>query len=876
MTLPILTTKLYTPPSRPDVVLRPRLIDRLNAGLHRKLTLISAPAGFGKTTLVSDWIAESDRPTAWLSLDDGDNDPIRYLTYVVTALRAVAPTLGDGILSILQSPQPPPIESILTMLLNEIATITDEFVLVLDDYHLIDDQQIDDALTFLLDYLPSPVHLVITTREDPSIPLARYRVRGQLTELRAADLRFTTEETAGFLNQMMGLNLSTNDIHALEARTEGWIAGLQLAALSMQGHHDTSHFIESFTGSHRFVLDYLVEEVLQRQPDSIQHFLLQTSVLDRLCGSLCDAIMQTPDGFGQEMLAYIEQANLFLVPLDNERRWYRYHHLFGDLLQQRLSQHVNTTADSIAALHIRASQWYEDNNLEIEAFQHATAANDIDRAARLLQGDKMPIYFRGGVNIAVNWFASLPTSELDARPALWVMYASALTLVGLETDTIGDKLRAAEAALQDVEPDEKYDDLIGHIATIRAMIAAPHYDIPNMFAQAQRALEFLAPDNYAVRTMATWILGLAYQFQGERAAAKRLYTEAIAISPLSGNSIVTMAGATCLGQIEEGENKLYLAEEHYRHVIEVAGDPPWATACEGFLGLARLCYQWNDLEAAQQHTQVALQLAQQIENIDTPIECQLLLALLKWVAGDVRGAFDLLAKAEQQVYQRNFMQRLPEVINAQVFILIQQGNLEAAAELADTHDLPESRARIFIQQDDPDDALEILDDLYHNATEKALLDEQLKIRVLQALAYDAAGNRDAAITMLKDALMMAEAGGFIRIFVDEGEPMAALLTHMAKIRFMPEYVNTLLVAFNIEGSIQTNITPMSQALIEPLSDRELEILQLVADGLSNREISERLYLALSTIKGHNRNIYGKLGVQRRTEAIARARELGLL
>src|SRR5205823_10882477 len=333
---PILATKLYLPRLRPNVVSRPRLIERLNEGLHRNLTLISAPAGFGKTTLVSEWVASCDRQVAWLSLDEGDSDPTRFLTYLVAALRTIAPTLGEGVLGALQSPQPPPPEAMLTALLNDLTTIRDHLVLVLDDYHVLDAKAVDHALTFLLEHLPPQMHLVIATREDPQLPLARLRARGQLTELRAVDLRFTPTEAAGFLNQGMGLNLSAEDITALETRTEGWIAGLQLAALSMQGQQDTTSFITSFTGSHHFVLDYLVEEVLGQQSERVQTFLLRTSILDRMSGPLCDAVVLDPAASGRETLDYLERASLFLVPLDNERRWYRYHHLFAELLRQRL------------------------------------------------------------------------------------------------------------------------------------------------------------------------------------------------------------------------------------------------------------------------------------------------------------------------------------------------------------------------------------------------------------------------------------------------------------------------------------------------------------------------------------------------------------
>src|SRR6266511_142981 len=386
MSTPILATKLYIPPARTDLVPRPHLIKRLNDTVHSKLTLISAPAGFGKTTLVSGWVASCGQPAAWLSLDEADNDPARFMLYFVAALQTIAPDIGAGVLGVLHaSPsQKPPPESTLTTLLNEISAISNNFILVLDDYHVIDSKAIGSMLIFLLKHFPPQMHLVITTREDPNLPIAQLRARGQLTELRIADLRFTASEAGEFINQVMGLKLSVEDIAALESRTEGWIAGLQLAAISMQGLQDVSSFIESFTGTHRFVLDYLLEEVFVHQSERIQKFFLCTSILDRMCGSLCDAVLLDSPGSGQATLEYLERANMFIVPLDNERRWYRYHHLFADLLQQRLHRGSNSTRASevgnVTELHTRASVWYENHGLEIEAFHHATAANDIERA----------------------------------------------------------------------------------------------------------------------------------------------------------------------------------------------------------------------------------------------------------------------------------------------------------------------------------------------------------------------------------------------------------------------------------------------------------------------------------------------------------------
>ncbi|HET8579765.1 MAG TPA: AAA family ATPase, partial [Nitrospiraceae bacterium] len=479
MAVPILATKLYIPPPRPKVVLRPHLVQQLNEGLHRTsgVTLISAPAGFGKTTVVSSWINELrltvydlrldaaqesqienlkskiQNRVAWLSLDEGDNDPTRFLAYLVSALQRLETYLGAGVLEILQAsqPQPPPMEAILTSLLNDLTAVSDNFILVLDDYHVIDSKPVERALSFLLEHLPPQMHLVIATREDPSLPLARSRAQGQLTELRACDLRFTQPEAAQFLNEVMGLNLSAEDIAALETRTEGWIAGLQLAALSMQGHKDTASFIQSFTGSHHFVMDYLVEEVLGRQSKHVQTFLLYTSILDRMCGPLCDAVLLDDSGStsGQETLENLERANLFLIPLDDERRWYRYHHLFADLLRQRLRQSSASSKEDaesrVNKLHKRASIWYEDNGLEVEAFRHAVAANDVDRAAYLVEGKGLPLIFRGVVSPVLNWLESLPTIALDHRPGLWVIYASALLIAG-QPHGVEQKLLSAEAA----------------------------------------------------------------------------------------------------------------------------------------------------------------------------------------------------------------------------------------------------------------------------------------------------------------------------------------------------------------------------------------------------------------------------------------------
>jgi len=881
--IPLLATKLYRPLPRAHLVHRPHLTEHLTRGLAGVLTLVSAPAGFGKTTLLAQWLSDSGTPAAWLSLDEGENDLTRFLTYLVAAVQTLAPHVGAGVVGMLHSPQPPPTEVLLTVLLNDLTRMPDPFVLVLDDYHAIEAHPVDQALTYLVEHLPPHMHLVLVAREDPQLPLARLRARGQLTELRAADLRFTAAEAAAFLTQVMGLQLVTEDIAALEGRTEGWIAGLQLAAISLRGHEDAADFIRTFTGSHQFVLDYLVEEVLQQQPARIQTFLLCTSILDRMSGPLCDAVLLDSTASGQATLEYLERVNLFLVPLDHERRWYRYHHLFAEVLRHRLQQRTATSpgeAESqVNALHLRASVWYEAQGLEIEAFQHAAAAQEVERAERLMEGEGMPLYLRGALVPVLHWLESLPKTVLDARPSLWVNYALAFVFTNHMT-AAEEQLQAAEAALEGAEADDQTRDLIGRIASIRALVAYGQFQTETLLAQSRRALAYLHPNNLAARGTATWTLGIAYQLLGDRAAAHQAYTEVLALSQAIGNIILTIMATLGLGILQEAENRLYQAAKTYRRVLQLVGDrPSWsAAASDAHLGLARISYEWNELATAEQHGHQSVHLARQIANSDRGVAGEVVLARLKLAQGDVAGATALLAEAAQFVRQHNFVSRVLEVAAAQVLTLLRQGSLSAAAQLAERHDLPLSQARVHLAQGDTSAALATLEPLYQQAEAKGWADEGLKVLVLQSITLQAQGAQDQAVRQLVDALMLAEPGGFIRLFVDEGAPMAQLLAAAAAQGRMPGYLGQLMVACEAEAQPSKDIAsrPPAQPLLELLSPRELEVLQLIAQGCSDQEMSERLVIALSTVKGHNRSIFGKLQVQRRTEAVARARALGLL
>ncbi len=880
-------------------MLRPRLVEQLNKGQSSgcKLTLISAPAGFGKTTLISEWVAGPrgcppeqvcGSSVAWLSLDEADNDPLRFISYLVAALQTMKKDLGVSALAMLQSPEPLPVETILTTLLNEISVYTEHFVLILDDYHSIDSQPVDRSLNYLIEHQPPQMHLVIITREDPQLPLARYRARGQLTELRAADLRFTPGEAAEYLNEVTGLGLSIDHIAALEARTEGWIAGLQLAAVSMQGHKDAAGFIQSFTGSHRFVMDYLLEEVLQQQSESVQAFLLRTSMLERMCGPLCDALLLDSSVSGQTTLEYLERSNLFIVPLDNERRWFRYHHLFGDLLRKRMEQKF--TANEIACLHLHASEWYENNGLILEAFKHTAAANDIERAERLMEHKEMPLHLPGVPTTILNWLESLPVSVLNSKPALWWKQAE-MMLANYQTIGVEEKLQATEAALAsktlpNTDMDEWTRNLVGKIAVARAELAATLYQAENSLIQVHRAFEYLHPDNVVYRTTATLYFGFAHYIQGDRDAAEQAYTEGLSLAQAAGDHDGVLLANTRLGQVHELRNQLHQAAEKYQRALQLIGEDPIPFATVVYLGLARIYFEWNELDTAEKYGELSFKLGLLNDQvIDRLILSQLFMSRIRLTRGDLVGAASFLAQAEQSTRQKDFKVRLPNIAGSQALIHLYQGNISAAAQIAQQYDLPLLQARTFIVRGDPSAALALLVPYRQQMEDKGWVDELLRVMVFQTLALHTQGEKDPAYQVLTEALTMAEPGGFMRLFIENGETMRLLLVDFRswlekqsgdRTHPLTNYVDKILAAFEpleaVPGSKTTN--PQS-GLIEPLSQRELEVLQLICQGLSNNEICKQLYLALDTVKGHNRRIFEKLQVHRRTEAIARARELNL-
>jgi LuxR family maltose regulon positive regulatory protein len=885
-------------------VRRPRLIERLNEGLHRKLTLICAPAGFGKTTLISEWVGGIERPTAWLSLDEGENDPARFLVYLVAALQTIAAHIGEGVLGVLQSPQPPPTESILTALLNEITTLPDNVVLVLDDYHVIDAKPVDLALSFLLEHLPPQMHLVMATREDPQLPLARLRAQGDLTELRAADLRFTPAEAAGFLNQVMGLSLSAADIAALEDRTEGWIAGLQLAALSMRGREDIPGFIRAFAGDNRYVVDYLVEEVLQRQPEPVRSFLLQTAILERLNGPLCDAV--TGQEEGNARLEALERGNFFVVPLDDQRHWYRYHHLFGEVLSAHL---LAEQPDQVSLLHRRASAWYEQNGLLGDAIRHALATKDFERAANLVELAVPALRRSRQEAVVLGWLKALPEELLRARPVLSVYYAGALLLKG-ELEGVEARLRDAErwldtkadlnerpeapSAKMVVVDEGEFRGLAGSIAMYRAAMALAVGDVPDTIEYARRALDLVPEDDHLRRGAAAGLLGLAYWTKGDLEAAHRSYTDCMAHLRMAGYISDVIGCAIALADIRIVQGRLREAMSTYERGLQLSttqGGSVLRGTADMHVGLSDLYRERGDLDAATQHLLRSEALGVHTGLPQNRYRWCVALARIREVEGDLDGALDLLHEAER-LYVSDFFPNVRPVAALKTRMWVAQGRLgEALGWVRErglsAHDdlsyLLEfahiTLARVLLARYASDradgsilEAMRLLERLLQAAEDGGRTGSVIEILVLQALALQMHGDLPAALVALNRALTLAEPEGYVRMFVDEGPPMAVLLKKAAKHAAAPNYVRQLLSAF---GKAE-DTTPVKQISIESLSERELEVLRLLRTELNGPEMARELRVSLNTLRTHTKNIYGKLGVNNRRAAVRHAEELELL
>jgi LuxR family maltose regulon positive regulatory protein len=916
----LLKTKLHIPPKRPELVSRPRLIERLKMGFHRKLTLVSAPAGFGKTTLLSECATRCLPSVSWLSLDERDNEPTRFWAYVIAALQTLYGGMGTTILEALQVPRALPNEVLPSQLINQIARIPEPFALIVDDLHVITNPQIHEQLTFLVEHAPVQMHLVVSSRADPPWPLARWRARGQVVEMRMDDLRFTSAETAAFLNDAMGLDLSPEDVAALGARTEGWIAGLQLAALSMRGR-DPRSFVRAFSGSHRFILDYLLEEVLDRQPPGIQEFLLQTSILERLTASLCNAvrfgIAESPSNssgtavrFGpaeapssrettavtrredsQSILERLEQANLFLVPLDDERRWYRYHRLFADLLRSRLEQEHG---EHISMLHRRASAWCEGQGLISEAVGHALAAGDVEGVARMARQNALAVMDHGELTALAKSIEALPGEAVNSPPWLCIAHAWVLVFAGL-LEAVELRLRSAERSVLSAAEGRH---IAGHIAAIRGYVAALRGDMSCAVELSREALEKLPDKDMAVRALAADLLGSVLRWSGDLAAAEQALGQAMAITLAAGDGLMAVEALCALASVQLAQGQLHKTVATCRDALRVAdervkrGGRQLPVAATGHNVMSQVLREWNDLDGALRRAREGIELSEQWgwpEGLALGYRRQ---ARTLQALGDPEGAHRAIQKARQAASSLSPWFGAHMAAH-QARLWLAQRNLAPAAHWAQESGLRaddepnyqsmdeySALARLLMAQGKLDEASRLLTRLVEVTEAAGAMGYVIESLVLQALALQAQGKEDLALAALERALALGEPEGYVRTFIDEGPQMGQLLRRAVVQGISVDYAGRLLAALEEEATRTATPLAISEGarppLVEPLSPRETEVLRLLTTHLSHAEMAEEMVVSVNTVRSHVKSIYGKLGVHSRMEAVERAREMGLL
>jgi LuxR family transcriptional regulator, maltose regulon positive regulatory protein len=899
----LLLTKFYLPHLRAEHLLRPRLTRRLDEVFARKLTLVCAPAGYGKTTLIAEWVAGrtvtlgtgatgasghvSGPRVAWLSLDAGDSDPVRFLTYLVAALRQIDPVIGRGVESMLQGVPPPPYEALLTALINDLVFVPFPFILVLDDYHLITSLAVHLMVAFLLDHQPPNMHLVIATRDDPPLPLATWRAKGQMVEIRQGDLQFTAEETLAFLQRATQTELSAAGIAAVQQRTEGWAAGLELLAHSLRGCDDVPGLLESFTGSNRHVLDYLMEEVFQRQPTNIQDFLLKTSVLGRMNASLCEAITERADS--DALLLTLERRNLFVVPLDHSRQWYRYHHLFGDLLRHRLDLQA---PDRAAQLHHRACRWYAENGFPTDAIQHALAAHAWEEAAALISRLGADLLKRGEVTTLLGWFRALPDRLVRSNSQLCADYSWPLLLSG--------QVDKAERYLALAEQGAGGDGVLaGSIAAARAYAARIKGDGRRAVEMSERALALLPADDWQTRSAVAANLGMAYWYAGNLNRSEQVLGEAEESSRRSENAYAGLAAKVFLCKVEAARGRLRSATAAYRRAIQEAGDMPLVALAHA--DLAKLLYDQNDLTAAVTQAQQAAEMSRRSGQPELQIAARRTLALIEQARGEQAAAQQALAETRQLARHPALSpSALRHALAYRTLIALMAGDLDEARALADESptldeigSLPDyvllslARARLLLAEGRQAEVYELLRQREAWLLPAGFMLAHVDTRVLQALA---ASTEDEALRFLAEALALAAPEGYVRAFVDLGPSMAALLrkaavhtkgahtegTRSGSGSTALEFISRLLAAFRAAEHRGGQVPSGSQPLIDPLSERELEVLRLLAGGNTNDEIGRSLYVSANTVKAHLKSIYRKLDVNSRHEATGQARQLGLL
>ncbi|HEY5730947.1 MAG TPA: LuxR C-terminal-related transcriptional regulator [Anaerolineales bacterium] len=910
MTTVLLTSKLYFPPPRPDLVQRPRLLERLNVGLRGKLTLVSAPAGFGKTTLVSEWIRDCGYPATWLSLDKNDNDPSRFLIYLIAALQRIDSKIGADVQAALEVSLSPHFDILLTRLIGEIERLPDKSIIVLDDYHLIDSKSVHDIVNFLIEYLPPTIHLVISGRSDPPLPISRLRVRGEVNEVRTPELRFTKKEVATFLNDLMGFDLSSDGIAALEARTEGWIASLKLAAISMQGRHDWPEFIAEFSGSHRYLIDYLVDEVMARQPEQVQTFLRRTSILERFCAPLCDCVVGGCEELG--IIDYLDRSNLFLIPLDDHREWYRYHHLFADFLSQRLRE---SESNKIPELHRRASQWYEKEGLVDEAIQHAIAAGDLDSAIQLVDQIAANLVVRRESNKLIRLIDQLPPDRYQDYPMLCIWRAWALLFLG--------QLQAVEPILQNAETNQSKAPGVpipGYVTTIRAYLANLEGDLLKSINLTELALEEMSnasPDRitHIFQGAAVIWLGVNHRLLGNLDKSEQQFMEAVNLNQKAESYYAALASYEQLAKLAVIRGQLHQALDFFRNGLKVAqdwmdkGGKPQGTliAAAGLqLGLGTVLYELNDLVGAVTHIQHSADLLE-LGELWGRMDSYRMLAYLKQAQGEFEISTELFHKASE--IEDTIIVRPSKTSDGtsltKLGILLSRHGPEMAYLLTDTSRrfenlgvqandevdfstpagyhrelLYSDLARLLIALNRAAEALPLLTRLLEAASTMERHGDEIHYLVLIALAHHALGDTQTALDSLSHALTLGEPRGFVRIFVDEGLPMAELLRFAVLQNIAPNFASTLLAAFPKyildAAPIDKEPAVNPQIMVEPLSEREIDVLRLIAEGCKYQEIAERLVVSINTVRHHTRNVYSKLDANNRTQAIGRAKELNLL
>jgi ATP/maltotriose-dependent transcriptional regulator MalT len=887
----LLRTKLFVPVARSKQVSRPRLLQKLNGGLDKALILVSAPAGYGKTTLVSSWLREIGIPSAWLSLDDQDNEPRRFLQYLAAAIQKVVPAVPSDAVQMLQGASPAAIEALLTALINEITTQSRPVLLVMDDLHVIHAQPVLEALGFLLEHIPPELHLVLLSRSDVPLPLARMRARNQILDVRAEHMRFDAQEAAMFLRDVMELGVSAEDIAMIEARTEGWIAGLQLAALSLRGSKDAHGFVAEFARRQDYIVDYLVEEVLNRQPENVRAFLLQTSGLGRMCGALCEAVLEPGGGkgsAGQDMLEALDQMNLFIMPLDEERQWYRYHHLFADVLHKRMTQ---VDRSLTLRLEARAAAWYETNGYLPEAIHHCIAAGDIENAARLIEQNGCMLIIRGEVLTLKSWLDAVEIST-GHRPWFSVYRGWIAALTG-NADRVEEHLRQAEelAAAQPAGTDTS--TLLGSIMAARAYHANLQGHVEPAAGFARQALtDFTAtdPTTCSLRVVAISLLGDASAIRGDLDVAWDAYNEAARVIRSVGDVHLNIVLNSNLANILAGKGQLRGAAELHRETLRMAALPDGRTAPIGgraCVELSQLCYEWNDLDESAEHVEKGLALCRPWGNRETEAVGLVVQARLSAIRGEMKDACQSMQDAEQLVtnyrlgpinsaWVRSALARLwlAQGEISKVTKLVAESGVTTDGEITYLRE-PEfiTLVRLMISQGEYEAALRLAGRMRAQTEAAGRNGRLIELLVLQALALQGEGKTDGALACLGKALSLARPERYVRSFLDEGEGLVKLL-YLAKTRdFEGAYAAELLGGARESNKAQL---PAQQLLLQPLTVREIEVLKLIDGGSSNQEIAAQLYISLATVKRHISNIYTKLDVRGRTQALSRSRELGLL